>query len=195
MDRLKAWVVAGGGSSSLEQARPSVVIVKRGGEANASSIYDLLKMQDVQSSLNQKVLKDSYSSIKVLHLVDEQISSLARFRRLKELLWRQIDEMRNVRLRCRRLYLVVHLSKFFQITVSQTAVSVLRPFNFVAASRLGNEVDLDHANHLTSFFRLGIDHGLSDNIMTNFIASTILLDAYPPKMHCECCTGSLQITS
>jgi len=99
--------------------------------------------------------------------------------------------MRNVRLRSRYLYLAVHLNKFFQMAVSQTAASVLRPFNFVTASRLGNEVGLDHADHLTSFFRLGIDHGLSDNTITDFIASTILLDAYPPKIYRECCTSSL----
>ncbi len=185
VDRLKTWAVAGGGSSPLEHVRPSVVIVKRGGGASASPTHDLLEMQDVQFSLDQKVLKDSYSSIKVLHLADEQISPLARFRRLKELLWRQMDEMRNVRLRSRCLYSAVHLNKFFQMAVSQTAASVLRPFNFVTASRLGNEVGPDHADHLTSFFRLGVDHGLSNDIMGRFIASTILLDAYPPRMHRE----------
>ena len=185
VDRLKTWAVTGGGSSPLEQVRPSVVIVKRGGGASASPTHDLLEMQDVQFSLDQKLLKDSYSSIKVLHLADEQISPLARFRRLKELLWRQMDEMRNVRLRSRCLYSAVHLNKFFQMAVSQTAASVLRPFNFVTASRLGNEVGPDHADHLKSFFRLGVDHGLSNDIMGRFIASTILLDAYPPRMHRE----------
>jgi len=96
-----------------------------------------------------------------------------------------MDEMRNLRLRSRCLYSAVHLNKFFQMAVSQTAASVLRPFNFVTASRLGNEVGPDHADHLTSFFRLGVDHGLSNDIMGRFIASTILLDAYPPRMHRE----------
>ncbi len=192
--RLKTWAIAGG-SSRLEQAGPRVVIVKRGGEASVSPTHDVLEMQDIQVSLDQKVLKDFYSSIKVLHLADEQISPLARFRRLKELLWKQMDEMRNVRLRCRRLYSAVHLNKFFQMAVSQTAASILRPFNFVTASRLGNEVGPDHADHLTSFLRLGMDRGLSDDTMASFIASTILLDAYPPKMHRECCTGNLQVTS
>ncbi len=195
VDRLKIWAIAGIGSSPFEQVRPSVVIVKRGGEASASPTLDLLEMQDVQFSLDQKVLKNFYSSIKVLHLADEQISPLARFRRLKELLWRQMDEMRNVRLRCRCLYSAVHLNKFFQIAVSQTAASALRPFNFVTASRLGNEVGPDHSDHLTSFLRFGMYRGLSNDTMASFIASSIVLDAYPPNMHRECCTGILQITS
>jgi len=195
VDRLKTWAIAGVGSSPFEQVRPSVVIVKRGGEASASPTLDLLEMQDVQFSLDQKVLKNFYSSIKVLHLADEQISPLARFRRLKELLWRQMDEMRNVRLRCRCLYSAVHLNKFFQIAVSQTAASALRPFNFVTASRLGNEVGPDHSDHLTSFLRFGMYRGLSNDTMASFIASSIVLDAYSPNMHRECCTGILQITS
>jgi hypothetical protein len=195
VDRLKIWAIAGAGSSPFEQARPSVVIVKRGGEASASPTHDLLEMQDVQFSLDQKVLKDFYSSIKVLHLADEQISPLARFRRLKELLWRQMDEMRNVRSRCRCLYSAVHLNKFFQIAVSQTAASALRPFNFVTASRLGNEVGPDHSDHLTSFLRFGMYRGLSNDTMASFIASSILLDAYPPNMHREYCTSIFQITS
>ncbi len=86
VNRLKIWAIAGAESSPFEQARSSVVIVKRDGEASASSTHDLLEMQDMQFSLNQKVLKDFYSFIKILHLADEQISSLTRFRRLKKLL-------------------------------------------------------------------------------------------------------------
>ena len=195
VNRLKIWAIVEAGSSFFEQVRSSVVIVKRDGEASASPTHDLLEMQDMQFSLNQKILKDFYSFIKILHLTDEQISPLARFRRLKELLWRQMDEMRNVRLRCRCLYSAVHLNKFFQIAVSQTAASALRPFNFVTASRLGNEVGSDHFDHLTSFLRFEVYRDLSNDIMTSFIASSILLNVYPFKMHRECCTDILQVTS
>ncbi len=88
VNRLKTWAIAKVESSSFEQVWPSVVIVKRDGETSASPTLDLLEMQDVQFSLDQKVLKNFYSSIKILHLADEQIFSLARFRRLKKLLWR-----------------------------------------------------------------------------------------------------------
>jgi len=79
VNRLKTWAIAKVESSSFEQVWPSVVIVKRDGETSASPTLDLLEMQDVQFSLDQKVLKNFYSSIKILHLADEQIFSLARF--------------------------------------------------------------------------------------------------------------------
>lgn len=103
--------------------------------------------------------------------------------------------MRNVRLRCRCLYSIVHLNKFFQIIVSQTTVSALRSFNFVTTSRLNNEVDSNHFDHLTSFLRFKMYRDLSNDIMTSFIAFSILLNVYSLKMHRECCTDILQVTS
>lgn len=183
VDRLKAWAIAGGGFDSPERVRPSVVVVQRGLEASASPTYDLLELEEVRLSLDTRVLRKFYSTIKILHLADEQISPLARFRRLKELLWRQMDEMRNARSRNRCLYSAVHLDKFFQMAISHTASSILRPFDFITASRLGNEVDVDHASHLTTFLRLGKHHQIADDTVAAFVASSMLLDAYPPKMH------------
>ncbi len=183
VNRLKAWAAAGSGSTLFKQTRSRVVIVKRGDEASPSPTYDLLEMEDSQSSLQQKVLRNFYSSITVLHLADEQISSLARFRRLQELLRRQMDEMRQVRQSNGCLYFAIHLNKFFQMAVSHTAASILQPFNFVIASRENNEVGSDHTDHVTSFLRLGTRYKLSYDALTGFIASSILLDAYPSGMH------------
>ncbi len=195
VNRLKIWIIVEAESSFFEQARSSVVIIKRDDETSASSTHDLLEMQDVQFSLNQKILKDFYSFIKILHLTDEQIFLLTRFRQLKKLLWKQMNEMQNVWSRCQCLYFVVHLNKFFQIVVSQTAVSALRSFNFVTTSRLDNEVDSDHFDHLTSFLRFEMYRDLSNDIMTSFIASSILLNVYSFNMHREYCTSIFQITS
>lgn len=184
VDRLRTWAVTGSGWTP-KQIKPNVVIVKGCAEASASPTQDILEIQDAQYRLDQHVLRDFYSSIKVLYLVDDQISPLARYRRMKELLWRQMDEIRNALLRWRCLYSAVHLNKFFQMAVSQSAASLIPPFNFLTASRVGNEVSPDHTDHLTSFLRLGVVHGLSDETVGRFIASTILLDMYPPKMHRE----------
>ena len=183
VERLEKWAAAGSTSTSSKQLRPRVVVVRRGDEASPSPSYDLLKMQDFQFSLNRKVLRNFYSSVTVLHLADEQMSPLARFRRLKELLWRNMDEMRQARQRNRSLYSAVHLAEFFRMAVMHTAASLLRPFDFVIASRQNNEIRPDHAEHLTTFLKLGTESGLSWDAMTGFIASSILLDAYPPRMH------------
>ncbi|MCJ1231936.1 hypothetical protein MMC12_008615 [Toensbergia leucococca] len=181
--RLKAWAAAGSASNLCKQIRPRVVIIKRGSEPSPSPTYNYLETQDLHFNLHQQDLMEFYSSITVLHLADEQISPLARFRRLKELLWRQMDEMRQERRKNRCLYSAVHLNDFFEKAVAHTAASIVQPFDFILASRQNNAVGSDYQDHLTSFLRLGTKHKISYDVMMGFIASTILLDAYPPLMH------------
>ncbi len=192
VNRLKAWVAADSESTLFKQTRSRVVIVKQDDEVSSSSTYDLLEMKDSQFSLQQKILRNFYSFITVLHLTDEQIFSLARFRRLQELLRRQMNEMRQVRQSNECLYFVIHLNKFFQMAVSHTVASILQSFNFVITSRENNEVESDHIDHVISFLRLETRYKLSYDALTNFIASSILLNAYPSKMHSK--TFSMQST-
>ena len=86
--RLKKWAAAGSASNSSKLIQPRVIIVKRGDKATPSPTHAFLKMQDTQFNLNREVLKNFYSSITALHL--------ARFRQLKELLWKNMDEIQQV---------------------------------------------------------------------------------------------------
>ena len=109
VNRLKAWVVADSKSTLFKQTRSRVVIVKWNDEVSSSSTYNLLEMKDSQFSLQQKILRNFYSFITVLHLTDEQIFSLARFRRLQELLQRQMNEIHQVQQSNECLYFVIHV--------------------------------------------------------------------------------------
>jgi len=140
-------------------------------------------MENLQQGLHQESLKEFFSSIKVLHLVAEQKTSLAGFRRLKELLRRELEEMRRIRQNLGCLFSATHLSHFFRMAVAHTAASLNQPFDFVLASRRGNEVQPDFEHHLTRFLELGLKHKASQDALITFVASSILLDAYSPKMH------------
>ncbi|KAL8832502.1 MAG: hypothetical protein Q9191_000229 [Dirinaria sp. TL-2023a] len=83
---LKSWAAVDSASVHFNKIRSRVVIVRRGDAASFSPIYDLLRIDDLQQGLHNRSLKEFFSSIKVLHLTAEQLSPLARFRRLKELL-------------------------------------------------------------------------------------------------------------
>ena len=180
---LKSWAAAGSASVHFNKIRPRVVIVRRGDAASPSPTYDLLRIDDLQQGLHNRSLKEFFSSIKVLHLAAEQLSPLARFRRLKELLWREMDEMRQGRQILGCLYSAEHTTRFFRMAVAHTAASMSRPFDFILASRKGNDVEPDFVPHLSRFMRSGEDHQVSRDALMTFIASSIMLDAYPPKMH------------
>ena len=81
------------------------------------------------------------------------------------------------------LYSTVHMSHFFHMAVAHTAASLSRPFDFVLSSRRGNEVQPDFEHHLSRFLRLGVKHETPQNSLMTFVASSVILDAYPPKMH------------
>lgn len=180
---LKSWAAAGSASVHFDKIRPRVVIVRRGDAASPSPTYDLLRIDDLQQGLHNRSLKEFFSSIKVLHLATEQLSPLARFRRLKELLWREMDEMRQARQDLGCLYSAEHITRFFRIAVDHTAASMSRPFDFILASRRGNNVEPDVVHHLSRFMRSGRDYQVPRDALMTFVASSILLDAYPPKMH------------
>ena len=180
---LKSWAAVGSASVHFEKLWLRVVIVRRGDEASPSPTYDLLTMKDLQHGLHCRSLKEFFSSIKVLHLAAEQLSSLTCFWQLKKLLWREADEMRLIWHSLSCLYSAVHVSQFFRMAVAHTAASLSQPFDFVLTSRWGNEVQPDFIHHLSRFLQVKESHQTPCDALMAFIASNILLDAYSPKMH------------
>jgi hypothetical protein len=181
---LESWAAAGGsGSKYTEKARPRVVIVTKCAENGPSPTLNILEMEDIQQGLHNKLLRGFFSTIKVLHLTIGQKSPLARFRRLKGLLRRELDEMLIIRRNLGCLYTAVHINYFFRRAVTHIVATPDQPFDFVLASRRDNKILADLDQHLSRFLRLGLKHGAAQESLIIIIASTVILDAYPPKMH------------
>ena len=144
VNRLKCWIVVEK-TSNLFQL--NIIIIKIDNEFHVNFMFSLFEMQNVWFILNQKILKNFYSSITMLYLFDEYVLSLTWFQWLKEFSWKQMNKMRNIRLCCWHFYLIMHLNKFFQLTVSQTAYFILRSFDFVLVSWIDNEINWNHIDH------------------------------------------------
>jgi len=181
---LASWAAIGdNGPTYFKKARPRVVIVTSHAEHGPSSTLDILDIEDIQQGLHKKSLRDFFSTIKVLYLTVEQKSPMARFRRLKGLLRRELDEMLVVRRDLGCLYSAVHLGSFFRLAVGHIVATPNQPFDFVLASRRDNKVQADLEQHLSRFLQLGLKNNAVQESLVIMIASTIILDAYPPKMH------------
>ena len=178
--RLKAWAAAGA-AASFPALRPRVIIVVR--EDEASATFNVLQAQDLRFNLHQQDLIQYFSSILVLYLAGAEISPLARYRRLKEVLLRHADEIRQIRRDSHCLFSAVHLSRFMHEAVRHVAHSVQLTFPFIKISRQKNEVRQDYRDHILRFLRLGVQHRIPDRDITSYIASSMLMDAYPPGMH------------
>ena len=181
--QLKTWAKSGRPTKLFSAVRPRVVVVSKGVEPSPSPLYDLLDRQDLRFNFRCPELIDYFSAVTMLYLADEQISPLARHRRLKELLQRQVEEIRHVRETYGCLYSATHLNDLFTDAVYHTTRNVDIPFDFIVSSRKGNCDFSQYTEHLTTFLKLSASVGISQRASASYIASTILLDAYPPGMH------------
>ncbi|KAL9042037.1 MAG: hypothetical protein Q9214_003905 [Letrouitia sp. 1 TL-2023] len=181
VERLQAWAAAGSASTCSVSIRPRVIIVVEGDQA--SPTYNLLQIESLHFGLTQQDLSHFFSSITILRLADAQVSSLSRHRRLKEVILRHVDEMRCLRQSSRCLYTAAHLRSFFQMAVQHTAASFLQPFDPILKSRPEADVLPNLDEHLSTFLRLGGLHNVPQVGLVSVIASSILMDAYPPRMH------------
>ncbi|KAL8912017.1 MAG: hypothetical protein Q9171_002930 [Xanthocarpia ochracea] len=183
LHQLRSWAALGWASRLLATVRPKVIVVRKGVEPSPSPLYDLLDQQDLRFNIKHQDLIRYFSSVTVLQLAHEQISPSARHRRLKELMQRQVEEMRHLKQAYGCLYSAVHLNDFFVDAVRHTARSITKPFDFLSSSRRGSHSFTEYTDHLSSFLKIAAVSRLSSHDTTNLIASTILLDAYPSGRH------------
>ncbi len=185
VSRIRAWAALGRASGQFHMARLKVIIVKQGAGPGPSPTYDLLESEYLQHNLSQPDIVAFFSSVTVLHLADEQISSLARHRPLKELIQRQTDEIRHVKQSIGCHLSALHLTWYFSEAVKHTARTVVESFDYMALSRHANPISTEFSEHLINFLSLRTQCDLPENIWTSYLASVILVDAYPRGMHCK----------
>lgn len=138
-------------------------------------------------NLLQSSLAEYYSSNTVLHLADQQISSLARHRRLKELILRRADEMQRLGLFHRCLYSALHFNRFFKDAVKHTGQTIKEPLSFLRSSHKNNQIEMEYPQCLENFFQLCMEHDISLGVLLRYMASSRPLDAYPSDTHSKLC--------
>ena len=137
--------------------------------------------------LREKTTKDPFERISVIDIVAlfpaNTISIEARHRPLKERLMDGSDQVRKNRKDSQLLFSVTHFAALFKYACGHFAETMDQPFNFISASRRYNPVASDLEDHLSNFLR----HVKKPTELTEFavpiIASSFLLDTYPPGAH------------
>ncbi|KAK3167631.1 hypothetical protein OEA41_010758 [Lepraria neglecta] len=179
---LTGWIEQGDASTLPTSVRPRVIIVVRDEEAAAT--HGILQMADLRFKLQDHEARAKvFSSISLMHLAGEHISPLARHRRLKEVLLAEVEISRVERIEQRVHFSAVHFEAFFSCAIHHLAKSTDQPFDFIESTRLQNQVQHDYSDHIATFVALSTDVFISYGSLTSFIASSILMDAYPPRMH------------
>lgn len=129
-------------------------------------------------------LSEQISDIHVVALLpDHKVSSQARYRRLKESLLNRSDEVRRNRDSARTLFSATHFAALFRYACdhfSQTSEDV---FDFIKASRKQNPVAEDLAEYISNLLKYIKSTEELMEFVVPIIASSFLLDSYPPESH------------
>jgi hypothetical protein len=75
-----------------------------------------------------------------------------------------------------------HFKAFLNTASDHFSATVVSPFSFIRASRILNTVPDELAFHLTRFLK-SVDERQMFNFAVPMIASVLMFDAYPPRMH------------
>lgn len=178
-NRLRVWAACGSASNFCREVRPRVIII---GSSTANLALDLYGTRDISSSFDDH-LQNAFSGISVLRVAEDSLSPLARHSQLKDVIWRQTDQMRQVRKDYHLLFSGAHMSELFSRAIQHTANSISQPYCFISASREGSELLNGYNEKLATFFQLGGQMNLDRDMLASYTASSMLMDFYPPEMH------------
>ncbi|OJD25605.1 hypothetical protein ACJ73_03030 [Blastomyces percursus] len=171
MARLRAWASFGSASTLSSTVRPRVMLI-----IPEDTPEDLLMLLLEQ----QNTVKEIFHSIEVFRWDPDGLPMT--YKHLKNSILGQADDMLEVRRFNNCLFSATHLEGFYHRALHHTAQFVDRPFDFIKATRLGSEVGEDFVEHVLDFLKQGLELKVPYVHLTAFIASCILMDAYPPKM-------------
>jgi hypothetical protein len=125
-----------------------------------------------------------FAGVRVLSLLpDGDVSPSARHRKLKETLMGASDQVRSARIESRTLFSAQHFAAFLGHACSHFVTNPKEPFNFIRTSRIDNPPALDLKDHLTRFLLKINTLPELKSFGIPLIASSLLLDNYPPGMH------------
>lgn len=180
---LLDWGHISSGSSLPSTVRPRVVVVVNKAQSVTRDVLDekdfLFDLYTRQPSLNE-----AFADIQFSYLPSSELAS-GRFLSLSADITRQLHDARFARLQEHALFSATHLSELFRSATENLCSSALTQFDFIAAARAQNPLDGSFTSHLREFLILAGKSRLPYEGVSSHIASAILMDAYPPGMHCK----------
>lgn len=185
VERLVSWLEKGQAAAAPKTASPSLILVVEsdtpGRKAEREVKEELLRLLEHNTSRN---IYDYFFNVTVVSIFTEgKLSLQATHRPLKERLLDALDQGQARRLKIGMLFSATHFAAFFKHACDHFVTTRDEPFNFIETSRLHNPVSLEIEKHLSRFLK----HIRSPQELSEFaipvIASSLLLNAYPPDMH------------
>jgi hypothetical protein len=182
---MAMWLEKGQSSTLPRSTYPRIIIVTENmplgaqREKEARKAFLWLLREETTREMSEQI-----SDIHIIALLPgHKVSSKARYRRLKECLLNRSDEVRRNREDAQTLFSAIHFAALFRYACDHFSQTSEDPFDFIKASRRQNPVAEDLAEHISNLLK----HIKSAKELIEFavptIASSFLLDNYPPENH------------
>lgn len=182
--RIATWLDLGQPSTLPPETHPQIVIVVESSAPELQESHILDRFLRLLNEETQREISTQFAGVRILSLLsDGDVSAQARHRKLKECLMNTSDQVRLARLESRTLFSALHFAAFLNHACSHLAESVTQPFDFIRTSRLDNQPAPDLREHLINLLtKIKTPQELTEFAIP-LIASSFLLDSYPPDMH------------
>lgn len=184
VQHLARWMDKGQ-PSSLDIHPWLIIVVDDGVEQDVLAMFWELIRTEMSMDIT-----DRFAGVRIVSLIGTLSRCKGRRRSRRDPWGRLSHEIVNIshlarqaRQRANCLFSARHLAGFLQHSTVRTTEAPREPFDFVLTSRLGNPIAPDLEIHLSRF----LEHFRSSDSLKRFaipvIASSFILDHYPPGMH------------
>ncbi|OJD25537.1 hypothetical protein ACJ73_03090 [Blastomyces percursus] len=180
---LMTWANIGSASSLPRRIRPRVIVVTKSVSATEKILAEDDLLFSIRRAENASTFFSSFVDVKISNLPSDELSPEARYLQLSTELLLELHDARRARETSRLMFSATHLNALFEDALRHTAQDILAPFDFIHSSRRGNPLDGSFVSHLSAFLRQGIRMHIAYEGLASYVASAILVDAYPPLMH------------
>lgn len=178
---LQRWTPGDAATTVPRKARPRICVI-----VTSPSTWDgLVQQRAFNARLRELRVSRHFSSIRLICLPHGNTGKQY-LRRI--LLQNELGIARQNRQLERVFFAAPHLSFFFTRAVAHVARSVHEPFDFVCASRIYRPLPAGFGEQVSRFLRLAHENNFPDDVTVAVVASSLVLDAFPPGSHRECRT-------
>ncbi|KKY29202.1 putative patatin-like phospholipase [Phaeomoniella chlamydospora] len=134
-----------------------------------------------------KGFQERFSTLEVVTVLPEGTTSASEphYDRLREHFKEAVNEVRAARAEARMLFSARHFAAFFDYACDHFSKTTREPFDFIKTSRLRNPVPAELDEHLCNFLKRIESPEEVTEFAVPVIASSLLLDHYPPGMHAD----------
>ena len=180
-DNLARWINIGVASDAPIQTRPRLLIVINGQSPERQQ--DVRELYRDLETRTRRRLNNLFSLVSSMYLEDGELSTLAVYRPLREEIFRQADEIRSTLVDKRWLFSGTHLAALFELRLQHAASNISENLSLIRGCRKYHTIPQDFPDHLSKPIRFGVEVIIRYETTASYVASSILMDAYPQGAH------------